>query len=180
MLGESDEVDPDATDGPPLTLTSGNASTAIMLEASALLSPPSLLRLLTSLRLPLTLSACFRRLPQASHFNEHNGHWEPVVEPWHIAGWWIGVSEPAGAVSGSGSGSGGSGERERRNSNDDTRGERGYDGEGEGGPREGGGGTRSAHTITLTADDVLNVNVTHAMLVSAIEVSAGCRERRRE
>ena len=148
ILGESDEVDPDATEA-ALTLTSGNASVAIMLEAS--------------------------------HFNEHNGHWEPVVEPWHIAMWWIGVSEPASAVGASS----GAGERERRNSEGERSGERGDDGEGEGVPREAAKGTRSAHTITLTADDVLNVNVTHAMLVSAIEVSGACtgtkeRERERE
>ena len=25
---------------------------------------------------------------QASHFNNSNGYWEPVVEPWQIAGYW--------------------------------------------------------------------------------------------
>ena len=109
---------------------------------------------------------------EASHFNGNNGHWEPIVEPWHIEGGWIGTditAEPEVSVTPA--------QQQRRRSVDSEG--NADDDEEEGNANEGESSTNNApatanaepvHSFTLAAAEVLDVNVTHAFLISLIAV----------
>ena len=94
---------------------------------------------------------------QASHFNSDNGHWEPIVEPWPLEVLWAKASKADLQARGQGPGAR---DLQARGLGDQT------------------SAQLHAQSLHIVAKQVLNVNVSHAMLISLVEVSRIVREAR--
>ena len=96
---------------------------------------------------------------QASHFNASNGHWEPVIEPWHLFGSWSRASVSRASAA------------EMAPTSSST-----FSADVHGADETTTESMPHAQRITLRANESLDVNLTHAMLVSLVDVDRVVRQ----